>query len=153
IDRARAYEAERRSNQRLTLLAKAGELLAQSIEYDRTLETVAKVALPALGDYCFFDVISDEGVRRFVRAAPGVSEAGIEGLGERPLVRPGGPARLDASVDDATLRRLAARITDVAILRRLGLASVITVPLSARAARLGSLTLAFGPSGRRHTRA
>jgi signal transduction histidine kinase len=168
IDRARLYEAERRSNQRLTLLARAGEILARSIDYEATLDAVARFALPALGDYAFFDVSDGTGARRIARAhgGPGL-DAKLAGLGNRtapwpvddypepPGVRlPAAPGpRLCSDVDDAALQRLAAEPGDLQALRRLHLSSLITVPLTARAETLGTLTLAFGPSGRRHTAA
>jgi signal transduction histidine kinase/ActR/RegA family two-component response regulator len=151
IDRARLYEAERRANQRLTLLARAGELLSASIDYEATLDAVARVALPSLGDYCFFDVREAGGVRRILRARDEAGQAAFTGLGDRPAREPSPTRRVEAAPSTAALQRLAARPEDVPLLRGLGLASVITVPLAARALPLGALTLAFGPSGRRHT--
>ena len=70
------------------LLALAGELLAASIDYETTLETVARVALPALADYAFFDVLEGGSGRRLARAArDGVqpeAEAMLASLGETP---------------------------------------------------------------------
>jgi signal transduction histidine kinase len=156
IERARLYEAERRSNQRLTLLARAGELLAASIDYETTLETVARVALPALADYAFLDVLEGGSARRLARAArEGVqpeAEAMLASLRELPGA-PATEARLDAVVDEATLHRLAGGPDDVAVLGRLELVSLLTVPLVARDQALGVITLGFGPSGRRHTSA
>jgi signal transduction histidine kinase len=149
VDRARLYEAERRNNQRLTLLARASELLAASIEYEATLEAVARCALPALGDYCFFDVIEESGVRRVWRAHGEAPPVRLDGAPAVPATEP----RLDAEAGDDALAELAARPGDVAELRRLGIVSMVTVPLVARTEALGALTFAFGPSGRRHTRA
>ena len=148
VERARLYEAERRNNQRLTLLARASEMLSASIDYEATLEAVARCALPALGDYCFFDVIEEGGVRRIfqVHGAP-------EAQGPWRIAAPTAPpreARLVADLDDDALVRLAARPEDVDELRRLNLVTSVTVPLVARTEALGAITFAFGPSGRRH---
>ncbi len=160
VDRARLYEAERRNNQRLTLLARASELLAASIDYETTLEAVARCAVPALGDYCFFDVIEERGVRRLSRAHGDDGEACRLGL-DVPPASPASEARLDAldpldgnaGLGDEALLRLAGCPEGAADLRRLGLTSLVTVPLVARTEPLGAITLAFGPSRRRHGRA
>jgi len=166
IERARVCEGELRSNERLALLAQASDLLAASIDYETTLDTVARCALPALGDLAFFDVLArhdgsrDGCARRLVRGHAVDAVDAIDAMRGGALDRLGGlvalpdaEARLEPEVDDAALRRLAARPEDVAHLQRLGLVSLIRVPLIARAETLGALTLAFGPSGRRHTTA
>src|SRR6185437_15265571 len=96
VERARLYEAERRNNQRLSLLARASELLSTSIDYETTLEAVARCALPALGDYCFFDVIEEGGVRRVFQV-----QTGADGDGPWHIAAPPAPAteaRFDADL-------------------------------------------------------
>ncbi len=152
VERARLGDAERRACERLARIAQAGELLAASIDYETTLDSVARCALPALGDYAFLDVPGgpQARARRLVRSHGGLLSAALDPLGGA-AAPPDTEARLDPVVDGEVLRRLAARPEDVAVLRRLGLISLIRVPLVARAQTLGVLTLAFGPSGRRHT--
>jgi signal transduction histidine kinase/ActR/RegA family two-component response regulator len=151
IDRARLFEAERRSNRRLELLAKVGELLSSSIDYETTLANVARSALPVLGDYCLFDVIEDEGVRRVARSSGDSVASQIDGARFAASARLGAkPRALYAEIDDAVLGGLAPTADHVPLLRRLDLRSLLTVPVMARHQTLGWLTLAFGPSGRHH---
>jgi signal transduction histidine kinase/ActR/RegA family two-component response regulator len=154
MDRARLYEVERRMNRRLRVLSHAGEVLSSSIDYETTLENVARAALPALGDFAFFDVVEDEGPRRIVRGRGRGAEDVASTLSlrlRRPAVVPPAP-RLYAEVDDQVIEEaLAPAPGQAEELQALGLRSLIRVPLVARAEVLGTLTLGFGPSGRRHT--
>ena len=52
-----AKETERRQR----FLAEAGRLLASSLDCERTLAQVARLAVPALGDWCAIDLVGDEG--------------------------------------------------------------------------------------------
>src|SRR5437870_1780652 len=57
FERARLLDLERRARERVALLAAAGETFSATIDYEATLEAVVRIALPALGDFGFFDVI------------------------------------------------------------------------------------------------
>ncbi len=67
---ARAPSASRGSRSRLVLvrarfLAEASRLLAQSLDYETTLETVARLATPELGAWAIVDIVEpDGGIRR-----------------------------------------------------------------------------------------
>ena len=51
-----AKETERRQR----FLAEAGRLLASSLDCERTLAQVARLAVPALGDWCAIDLVGDD---------------------------------------------------------------------------------------------
>ena len=59
LARARAFEAERRAGERAAFLAEAAQVLASSLDYTTTLQTVAEAAVPALGDWCAVDIVRD----------------------------------------------------------------------------------------------
>lgn len=48
----------------LDLLARAGELLATSTDYQATLQALARLMVPRLADYCVVDVFDAGGLRR-----------------------------------------------------------------------------------------
>ena len=50
--------------QGLAFLASAGELLGSSLDLDQTLQNLARLAVPALGDLCIVDLVEDGGLRR-----------------------------------------------------------------------------------------
>ena len=43
-------------------LAEAGQALAASLDWEQTLVQVAKLAVPALADWCIVDVLEEDGV-------------------------------------------------------------------------------------------
>ncbi len=53
---------------RLAFLASAGEALAASLDYPQTLQDVAWLAVPTLGDFCIVDVVEDGVLRRVATA-------------------------------------------------------------------------------------
>ena len=162
LDRARLYELERRSRVRFALLAEASRTLSASLDYAGALRAVAALALPTLGDACFFDVIEAEGeLRRFACAneAPALQAA----LDASRWVRPEAPdddltalstgrAELHADLDDAWWARAARSPEQLGTLTALAPTSWLTVPLVANGRVLGALTLVHGRSKRRHPR-
>ena len=59
---------QRRSEESLRFLAEASSILAASLDYEDTLPTIAKLAVPFLADACIIDVIGVEGDVRRVAA-------------------------------------------------------------------------------------
>src|SRR3712207_5703701 len=47
--------------ERFAFLARASETLASSLDYEATLTTVARLAVPVLADWCMVDVRDDRG--------------------------------------------------------------------------------------------
>jgi hypothetical protein len=71
-ERARALEsevAERKAVEaRLAMLSEASAILSSTLDYEATLQNIARLAMPALGDFGFFDVAEQDGVRRIACA-------------------------------------------------------------------------------------
>jgi GAF domain-containing protein/anti-sigma regulatory factor (Ser/Thr protein kinase) len=160
--RARAEAAERR----LGFLARASAILGASLDYQGTLASLARLAVPDLADWSAVDVVSEDGkslerlaivhinpdkiewAREVQRRFPPDMESprGVPGV-----IRSGVPA----FVPEVTDAMLAAGISDPALLaalRQMGLASIIIAPLAARGRSLGAVTLVTtSESGRRYT--
>lgn len=159
-EREELLHTEQRARERLAVLAKASDVLAQSLDYESTLETVAALALPLLGDFGFFDIREGDEVRRIARAHDDAAlEAALretkvaELLCENSCLSAlsSGPAGLHANVDDAWLAQLAKTPEQLAQLKQLRFKSMLTVPVAYRDETLGCLTLFFTHGGRRHT--
>ena len=58
-----------RAERGLRLLAEAGARLAASPDYETTLAEVARLAVPALADYCIVDVVGEDGALRELAVA------------------------------------------------------------------------------------
>lgn len=66
-ERAARDEAER-ANDRLTLLASASKEIATSLDYERTLAGVARMAVPDLADGCTVDLLDGGELRQLAVA-------------------------------------------------------------------------------------
>jgi PAS domain S-box-containing protein len=152
--------AQKREEEVQRFLAEAGSVLASSLEYEATLASVARMAVPALADWCFVDLVADDGNIR--RVASAHVDPVRDELGRR-LARwpqcPFGPtisARVIRSgqswwtpeVPDASLAEMSAHTEHLRILRRMELRSGIAVPLVARGRTLGVLRFATSKGGR-----
>ncbi len=155
LARSRLYAAERAQRERMTFLARASELLASSLDYNRTLSQLAQLAVPGLADWCTIDMLSEDGAIERLAVAHQDPEKvrWAHELQARYPPRPDDPHGVpqvlrsgepeffpqlpdevlgEAIGDDEELRR---------IVDQLGLRSSICVPLTARGRTLGALTL------------
>jgi PAS domain S-box-containing protein len=136
----------KRSEEGLRFLAEASRLLASSLEYETTLQAVARLATPALAHWCVVELLGEDGVLRLAAAAH--SDPAREGLlraGEG--ARPGGPevvTRVLRTGRSAMYSQPAAGVGG----RRDVSASYICAQLIARGRALGALTLASEEVGR-----
>jgi signal transduction histidine kinase len=157
--RDRALELEARAR----FLAEASRVLASSLDVDTTLLSVARLAVPLLGDWCMFDVTAEQGgVRRVAVAhADPHRDAAARALAQlgpgdeaipcgAPSALRSGALELTPAVSEADL----ARVQDPrrrALLCELGVRAHLCVPLVARGRPLGALTCVLGESGREFT--
>lgn len=144
--RERMLDAERRYLARIELLSQASELFSASLDYERTLRTVVKISVPALGDLAFLDVVEPQGeVRRLVHA----SDEQTKRLAERlPSARESAVIALDA--DAVSFHPDTAGAEALADFRALGVTSVVSVPLASQGESLGALTLCHLRGARAH---
>jgi PAS domain S-box-containing protein len=151
--RARAENAE--AGQRF--LSEATAILASSLDYENTLKRITALAVPTLADWCQVDLVGADGALRTVsivhadEAKMRIARALADGYPVRADARFGAPevirtgrAQLSADVPDRVLVSVAQNEQHLAILRELGLASYIVVPLSAHDRVFGALSLATG---------
>ncbi len=54
-------EAADQARQRAAFLADAGAALSASLDYERTLKVVARLAVPTIADWCAVDIVDDQG--------------------------------------------------------------------------------------------
>jgi signal transduction histidine kinase/CheY-like chemotaxis protein len=156
-DRKRAEEAQR-------FLADASTVLSSSLDYEATLATVARLAVPRLADWCMVHVLeSDQSVRRITLVVADPAKQALADELQRnyplhpnapysyPLVLRTGKAELIGEVSDAGLACIARDDRHLELLRAIGFQSTMSVPLIARGRTLGTLMLATAESGRRYT--
>lgn len=157
--RARAGAMQRR----LAFLAEANRTLTTSLDVDETLDSLSRLAIPVLGDWCAVEArtIGDQATRLHVAHAEPGRVSQLEALLRRYPRDPGDPRGMTAQViatgrpmllrkvNEATLRRAARDEEHLRLLRDLRLRSVVVAPLIGRGRPMGTLTLATAESGRR----
>jgi PAS domain S-box-containing protein len=143
-------------------LLRASDVLARASGYLETLERVAGVAVPTLGDLCIIDVLTDDG--RVVRMAARHADPEKQPLADE-LCRnyppdldsghPGAAAIADGQSrwsDSMSEDFLAATTHDdrhLWLVKQLGFTSYMSVALVAEGNVLGSMTVVSAGSGRR----
>ncbi len=151
-----------RTQERLSLLAEAGELLSTSLDLESTLAATARLLVPRLADWCAVHLAGDttpsrqvasihldpaklELARRLAEAYPTDAQARS---GINHVMRTGLP-ELTSDITDAMLVAAARDEQHLRLLRELALRSLMVVPLNARGRTMGTLTLATAESRRR----
>jgi PAS domain S-box-containing protein len=153
LDRARVYEAQRGEEESQRFLADAGELLAGSLNPDETLAELATLAVKSIADWCGIELVDEDRTLRNVAVAHIEPErvAIAEEFRQRYPVDPNsetgvpnvvrtGKTELYPEVTDEMLRAGAVDDEHLAMMRELGLSSVMVVPLRAHGRVLGAIT-------------
>jgi signal transduction histidine kinase len=163
---ARARAAAEQSAADFRLLAGAGTALTASLDYETTLNRVAQLAIPHLGDWFAIHVLEKGRDTRLIASAhsdPGKAEV-VADLRElypmtpeqsehHPLfrvLRTGEPELIPDATPDM-LVSVAQNEKHLEMLRALGLRSLIIAPLVAREQVIGAITLAIMGSARRYS--
>ena len=158
LDRNVSYvidiSARKRTESHMTLLAKAGELLTASLDYEETLKQVAALCIGTLADWCAVDLLQkDQVLKRVAIAHRDASRVSIaEEVDRRYPPDPAAPQGV-YQVMRTQRHELMEHLTDemllggtrdpehLAMMRALQLRSYLIVPLVARSQVLGALTL------------
>ena len=152
----------KRDERRARFLAAAGEILGASLDYQETLRSVAQLAVPQIADWCGVDIF-DRGGRPESVAVAHVDPAKVRiaetlrrdypadmrperGLGH---VLRTGQAELYEDIPEAMLVESARDERHLALLREVGLRSVMLIPMTARGRTIGAMTFATAESQRR----
>jgi signal transduction histidine kinase/GAF domain-containing protein len=146
-------------------LAEAGQTLARSLDWEETLVQVARLAVPALADWCIVDVLEEDGVTIKQVAVAAVDPRKEDLLREmrtlyQPTIDSPQPAAQTLRTGEPVVfeefdpESLAATTRDerhYELMLQLDPRSTVAIPLVARARTLGALTLSWSESGRRYT--
>jgi PAS domain S-box-containing protein len=146
------------------LLARAGELLTSSLDYERTLQQVAELAVPQLGDWCTVSMPDGHGLVRIVAVAHADPEkvALARRIAEHyptPADTPSGAAQAIRDGDSVFINDIPDEMLDAVaqddehleLLRAIGMRGGLTVPMSAGGKNVGALSLISAESARHFT--
>ncbi|HEX7793166.1 MAG TPA: ATP-binding protein [Vicinamibacterales bacterium] len=161
LHRAQTVETLERLEHEEHFLAEAWRTLASSLEYQRTLRTVARLPLPRIGDWCILHLIEGQRIYHAEVAAADPAHDGVaaELLRAAHRERPD----LSVSIESAVRTRRALLVRDVSddylkdhtmdgdfeLMRGLDPKSLMIVPLTVVHETLGAL-LFFTTGGRRY---
>jgi two-component system sensor histidine kinase BarA len=153
-DRKRAEEA-------LRFLAEASARLSASLDWEKTLQTLAQVSVPFLADLCIVDIVENETVRRMgIAHVEPAQEDMVRQLLERypPNLNSGHPVmRVISSgvtqvheVSDQVLQQAAQDEEHLQTLREMNFKSYMTLPLLVRGRILGAISFLSNQKERRY---
>ncbi|HEX6288261.1 MAG TPA: PAS domain S-box protein [Herpetosiphonaceae bacterium] len=150
----------RRAEERERLLVEASSVLARSLDYETTLQSIASLVASTLADWCIVDVLEEDGVPQSlvvahrdpakVAMAQDLWPYRPRACAARSVLRSGQPMLL-TEISDETLAAEACDDDHLRLLGSLGPSSAMCVPLIARDRILGTLTFIIDTPGRHYT--
>jgi signal transduction histidine kinase len=158
----RERDAAEASRDRFAFLAEVSRCLAQSLDYETTLATVAGMSLPYLGAWCIVDVCTEDGgIRRVAVVHPDPARQTVaralherypphadDPLGAARVIRTSRP-EVVVDVSDAALVAMARDADHLRLLRELGVGAYVVAPMTVRGRVVGAMTFVTAESGRR----
>jgi PAS domain S-box-containing protein len=158
--------AEARAGRRLEFLAGASHLLSSSLDYETTLASVARLAVPEVADWCIVDMLDATGaIQRLTIAHSDPSKLELarqlerkypvdphRGRGVAEVLRTG-RSELYPVISDETLQEAAQDEEHLRLLRESAITSAMVVPLVARGRTLGAITFVAAESSQHYDEA
>ena len=152
--------AAQRAAERSEFLAHASNLLASSLDYNTTLNQLARLAVPKIADWCAVSVVQANRLQRIAAAHSDPAKLQLaneysnkfppnlnDRTGASQVIREGKP-QLVPNITNEMLRQAIPNDEQYRILSQLGMHSVLIVPLISRGTTLGALTLVMAESRR-----
>ena len=144
-----------------SFLAEASRVLAGSLDYEQTLATIARLAVPGVADWCAVDLVGPDDTTERVTVAH-VDPAKLELAGELERRYPGdrnaatgvpnvlrtGQSELHAEISDDLLAAAARDAEHLELIRSIGMVSVMIVPMCLHDRVLGAITFVSAEAGR-----
>ena len=158
--RMAAQERERellRNQQRLALIAAAGSVLAESLDFRSTLEHIAHLGIPDIADWCQIDLVEPDGKIETVAVAHGDEHFNAllrpllnlenfdraASMGIPQVIKSGVAQSKSSMLIDAASSAVATEIY-----RGIGVNSAISIPLKIGQRIIGAITFVYSESGR-----
>jgi PAS domain S-box-containing protein len=161
----RDVEDRRRGEEAQKFLDEASRVFGTSLDYDETLSSVARMAVPSIADWAAVDLLEPDGSFRRValahsdptkvdlakqlrtRQEPSLQDPSGVGL----VVRTGKAELVELVTDEMLVAAMAEQPEMLSLVRGLGLKSAMTVPLSARGKVIGAISFIYAESRRRYS--
>ncbi len=143
-----------------SFLAEASRVLAGSLDYEKTLAAIARLAVPEVADWCAVDLALPEGLQRVAIAHVDPSKLELAAELERryppdpnaatgaPEVLRTGRSELYSEIPQDLLAASAQDAEHLELIRALGMVSVMIVPMLVRDRVLGIISFVSAEAGR-----
>ncbi len=161
----RTTQVVQTAERRARFVAEASRVLASSLDYETTLQSIARLAVPELSDICIVDALASDGTVQRVAVVPDdPSHAGIieriherhppDLAGDHPVARAmrTGHGILQSGLEERDESPSSGGTDHHDLLRALGFRSYMIVPLVARERVLGAVSFMSADSGRQYRR-
>ncbi|MCC5629280.1 PAS domain S-box protein [Nostoc sphaeroides CHAB 2801] len=154
----------KQAEERLRYIAQVSSVLSTSLDYEETLEQIAKISVPQLADWCSVDILNEDGsIRRLPIAHADPSKAELarklqeyatdyKGASAITRVLQTGQSELISEITDSLLVASTQNQEHLELVRQLGMKSVMIVPLIAQGRVLGTISFVSTQSNRRYDR-
>jgi predicted ATPase/signal transduction histidine kinase len=151
-----------RAQTRLQFLAESGAVLAQSLDFGTTLRKIGRLAVSFLADWCTIDLVEDARIRRVVAVHRDPHKEKLLDEVRQLREREGSPAGTTVRVIETGEPLVYGRISDQLIeeltpepairklLREVGVASGMVLPLVVGDLRFGAISFASGDPDREY---
>jgi signal transduction histidine kinase len=149
--------------QQLQFMLEASTALASSLDYETTLASVARLAVPTIADWCSVHVLEEDGLLHEVAVAHKNPEmvAKSQEMRSRYPANPNTPGgiyhvlrnckpQMISHITDEMVQAAAQSPEHLEYLRQVGMRSIIIVPLAIREEAIGTLSLVMSDSGRHY---
>ncbi len=161
---AEDISGRKETEEQQAFLAEAGRVLASSLDYEETLRTVARLAVPQIADWCAVHVVEPEGEVRTLEVAHvdpqkvALARELAERYPDDPTAGTGvhhvihsGESEFYPDIPPEMVEAAAKDEEHLRIIRALQLRSAMTVPMTARGRTVGAITFIAAESGRRYS--
>ena len=151
------------ANEALTFIAEASRLLADSLDYPKTISSVAALAVAHLADWCMIDLLDEDAktARRIAVLHADEKQQFLADLLKNScpngvtaeavaMVLFTGEPQVHARVSEAVLAGISCGPQSLELFKKLGCKSVMLVPLKARGRTLGAITFVSSCASRRY---
>lgn len=158
---ARDITRQKRAEENLRFLSNANKILSSSLDYEKTLQSVAKIAIPHIADWCAIDFLGPDGQLIQVAVAhrdPNKIEWAKEyrksnppdmnGTMGGPYVIKTGKPLLFPEISDKMIVAAAKNRRELMLARKLKLKSAMIVPIVLHKKPIGAISFIATDSGR-----
>jgi PAS domain S-box-containing protein len=155
--------ARKQAEEEAQFLSDTAKVLSESLEFEETLASVARFAVPRMADWCMIDMLTPSGELQRLEVAhadPLKKNLALElkqwgsverdaSEGSADVIRTG-KSQAYYQLQEEQLRHVAHDERHLTVMRKLELKSALVVAIKARERIFGAITLAYAESGRHY---